>query len=79
MPSLTIKNVPKELYEKLKETARHHRRSMNSEIIVRLERSLQHVSPDEEDLADRIRTLREKFPGHLTDADLRHSRDEGRP
>lgn len=79
MPSLTIKNVPEELYRKLKETARDHRRSMNSEIIVRLERSLRHVSPDEEEQAERIRKLREKFPGHLTDADLRRARDEGRP
>jgi len=78
MPSLTIKNVPEDLYLQLKETASRHRRSMNSEIIVLLERSLKHVQPDEEDRATRIQRLRDRFPGHLTDADLREAREEGR-
>lgn len=40
MPTLTIKKVPEELYERLKERATRHRRSMNSEAIVLLERAL---------------------------------------
>ena len=34
---LTLKNVPDELYERLKRSAEAHRRSMNSEAIVCLE------------------------------------------
>ena len=38
MPTtLTLKNVPDELYERLKWLAERHRRSINSEVIVSLE------------------------------------------
>jgi plasmid stability protein len=40
MPTLTIKGVPPELHEKLKERAERHRRSMNSELLTILERTL---------------------------------------
>ncbi|ODS96697.1 MAG: plasmid stability protein [Lautropia sp. SCN 69-89] len=35
--SLTLKNIPDELYERLKASAQIHRRSLNSEAIVCLE------------------------------------------
>lgn len=40
MASVTIKNIPDELYEHLKESAHAHHRSINSELIVCLERVL---------------------------------------
>jgi plasmid stability protein len=40
LPTLTIKGVPPELHEKLKERAERHRRSMNSEPLTILERTL---------------------------------------
>lgn len=40
MPTLTIKGLPPELYRRLKAQAAAHRRSLNGEIIVCLERSL---------------------------------------
>lgn len=40
MPTLTIKKVPQDLYEKLRERAALHRRSMNSEAIACLEQLL---------------------------------------
>jgi len=40
MPTLTIKGLPSELYRRLKAQAAAHRRSLNGEIIVCLERSL---------------------------------------
>jgi len=40
MPTLTIKEVPPELHEKLKERAERHRRSMNNELLTILERTL---------------------------------------
>jgi plasmid stability protein len=40
MPTLTIKGVPPELHEKLKERAERHRRSMNNELLTILERTL---------------------------------------
>ena len=76
MATLTIKNLPDELYQALSQTAKKHRRSINSEAIVRLERSLsvQHVDLDE------IRALRKKTMGlHLTDKILEQAKNEGRP
>ncbi|HEV3076887.1 MAG TPA: Arc family DNA-binding protein [Thermoanaerobaculia bacterium] len=42
MPTLTIKNMPDKVYRRLKESARLNGRSLNSEAIVMLERSLGH-------------------------------------
>jgi len=40
MPALTIKNIPDDLYNELKNVAVMHRRSINSEVIVCLEKTL---------------------------------------
>ena len=40
MATLTIKNIPDEVYEQLKQRAARHRRSVNSEVIVCLEQVL---------------------------------------
>ena len=40
MATLTIKNIPDEVYEQLKQRAARHRRSVNSEVIVCLEKVL---------------------------------------
>jgi plasmid stability protein len=40
MPALTIKGLPDRLYRSLKRQAQVHRRSLNGEIIVCLERSV---------------------------------------
>ena len=62
MPTtLTLKNIPDEVYERLKEAADMHRRSLNSEAIVCLESVLLpgRVAPGER-LA-RIRALRSRL------------------
>jgi plasmid stability protein len=40
MPTLTIKGLPDPLYPRLKQQAEAHRRSLNREIIVCLERAV---------------------------------------
>jgi antitoxin FitA len=40
MPNMTIKNVPEDVYEKLKENAREHGRSINNEVIFCLKRAV---------------------------------------
>jgi antitoxin FitA len=63
MPTtLTLKNIPDEVYERLKASAESHRRSLNSEVIVCLESVLipGRVSPTER-LA-RARALRDVLP-----------------
>ena len=33
MPNLTVRKIPKDIYRRLRENAKSHRRSMNSEIL----------------------------------------------
>ncbi len=33
MPNLTVRNIPKDIYKRLKESARRNRRSLNTEIL----------------------------------------------
>lgn len=79
MPSLTIKNLPAGLYERLKVAAERGHRSLNSEVIHRLEQSVGRAPVDAEALLARVRAVRERgsLP-YLTDDALREARDEGR-
>lgn len=63
MPTLTIKNLPPDTYRRLKQAAAAHRRSLNSEMIVCLERALgvRRSSPDE--LRQRAVELRAAWQG----------------
>ena len=80
MATLTIKNVPDELYAELTRTAKRHRRSINSEAIVQLETSLRKRDVDVEAELEEIRSNREKITGvWLTDDSLDHAKNEGRP
>ena len=80
MPALTIKNIPDDLYIRLKEAAQAHHRSMNSEILYCVERTL---VPHKIDVSEHIsvaRKLREKTADHpLTDYELNVAKNEGRP
>jgi plasmid stability protein len=81
MPSLTIKNLPPEIHQRLKDSARLNRRSVNSEAIVRLEQSLGHGRrPLAETLAS-IQGLHERLKDlpPLDDAFLDRAKNEGRP
>lgn len=80
MATMTLKNVPDDLYLRLKESAERHRRSLNSEAIHCLERVLRSEQVDPDALLARAQALRDRMVGiFVTDADLRAARDEGRP
>ena len=80
MATLTIKNLPDEIYAALTKTAKRNRRSINGEAIFRLEQGLHGVEPDIEATLDRIRRNREKLKGvWLTDEFLEYAKNEGRP
>ncbi|MDD5095523.1 MAG: Arc family DNA-binding protein [Dehalococcoidia bacterium] len=69
MPTITVKNIPSDLYERLKQSAAENRRSINSEVIVCIEREVQvrkHENID--DLLAKARKVRGKTSGQvLTD------------
>jgi antitoxin FitA len=79
MATLTIKNIPDALYEQLKQSAARHRRSLNSEVIVCLEKVLGSSSVDSTTFLTGIRALRKNISTvFVTEADLRVAKDEGR-
>jgi antitoxin FitA len=65
MPTtLTLKNIPDDLHERLKAAAKAHRRSLNSEAIGILEAALlpaRRISVEQR--IERIQKLRESLPG----------------
>lgn len=80
MATLTIKNVPDEVYERLRRSAAQHRRSINQEAIVCLEQRLQKPEFDVGAFLARVRRLRRKTSAHrLTDKELFKMKNEGRP
>lgn len=80
MPALTIKNIPDELYDRLKEAARVHRRSLNSEILYCVERTLVPYKTDVSTHLAIARRLREKTASYrLTDKLLDAAKNDGRP
>ncbi len=80
MPSLTIKSIPDDLLNRLRDSAEEHRRSLNSEVLHRLERSVGSSSIDPEAFLTRVRRIQDRtnLPP-LTDELLERSRREGRP
>lgn len=81
MPTtLTLKNIPDELYGRLKEVAEAHRRSLNSEVIVCLESILLPQKMSVTERLARSRQLRQALPsGAFNAEDIAQLREEGRP
>ena len=79
MAALTLRGIPDELYEILKKRARENHRSLNGEILERLEHSLRVARPAADDIIARAqaRAKRVTTP-RLTPAFLRTLEDEGR-
>ena len=79
MPSLTIKNIPDRLYKSLKQSAKTHHRSINSEAIYCIERMLGSARVDPESFLQEIELLQKQFKGpKLTDRFLKKAKSEGR-
>jgi len=79
MATVTVKNIPDELYKRLKSIAEINRRSINSEIIVCIENSVasRRISLDEA-LAN-ARQLRQLTAGHLISSEeFNQAKAEGR-
>ncbi len=79
MATITVKNIPDDLYQRLKAAAEDNRRSINGEIISRIEQSLksQRVAADE--LLVRVRRLQKSYGKRtLRVEDLDAAKREGR-
>ncbi len=80
MATITLKNIPDDLYERLRRRASTHRRSINSEMIHCLEEALQPRRLPPEERLRRIRKLRPAIDSQaVSHDDLLAAIDDGRP
>ncbi len=79
--SLTLKNLPDDLYGRLKQAARQHRRSLNNEAIVCLEAALPPQAITAAERLEQIRALRRSLPTEaaFTPDQIDAFKREGRP
>lgn len=79
MPSITVKNIPDEIYDKVRQQAQAHHRSINSEIIACLEQTVQARSISPSDILNEARRLRKKAKGSLSSKEIEEAINQGRP
>ena len=77
--TLTLKNIPDDIYERLKASAEDNRRSLNSEAITCIERALMPVRRSPTERIARARELREALSTRFRCADIDAAKREGRP
>ncbi len=78
MANLTLKGVPDDLHARLKAQAERNRRSLNAEAIECVERGLGTVAVDPSELRERLRMVRERGAGYLTEDVVDQGKREGR-
>ncbi|MEJ2053031.1 MAG: Arc family DNA-binding protein [Calditrichaceae bacterium] len=80
MPSITIKNIPDRIYVQIKRSAKLNYRSINAEIIYRLQNSLEHKPKNVKQIIKEIEEIQanSSMP-KLTDDFLRDAKNTGRP
>lgn len=80
MPTITIKNIPEDLYARLKARAAANRRSINSEVIVCIERAVSSRRIEPQAVLSRARELREMTAGYrIADDEFAEAKAAGRP
>ncbi len=80
MPSITVKNIPDDIYELLKQAANNHYRSINSEIIYLIEKAtLSKPFHPEQHLTIAKRSIEKTKKFLLSPKDLQTFKEDGRP
>lgn len=80
MTTITVKNIPDDLYERLKLAAKANHRSINGEIIACIERSVGVQPLNIDQYLEQARVLRELTAGYvITEQGLHDAKTEGRP
>ena len=79
MATITIKNIPDDIYRKVRDRAEAHDRSISGEIIACLEKSVTTSQLTPEEILNRARTLRSKAKGSLSSKEVSEAIKNGRP
>jgi plasmid stability protein len=79
MATVTVKNIPDELYKRLKSVAEINRRSINSEIIMCIEKAVVTRRIDLDEALENARRLRQLTGGHsITEEEFSQAKAESR-
>lgn len=79
MATVTVKNIPDELYERLKSVAEINRRSINSEIIMCIENTIMSHRMNLNEVLENARQLRRLTAEHVIgDEEFNRAKAEGR-
>jgi plasmid stability protein len=79
MATVTVKNIPDELYDRLKSVAEINRRSINSEIIMCIENTVISRQINLDDVLENARQLRRLTAEHpISDEEFSQIKAEGR-
>ncbi len=79
MVAVTLKNIPPEVYERIKQSARINRRSINSELLAIIEQAVLPRPLDVTETLERTRRVRElTAPYVVTDEEITRLKNEGR-
>ena len=78
MANITIKNIPDEIYERIKESAKINRRSINNEVIYLIENQFRSNQVNTEAILFKARELRSRMKGSLTHEEVEKAINDGR-
>jgi plasmid stability protein len=76
--SITIRNIPDDVYQKLKAQAEYHQRSINSEVIFYLKQMTGSYRPDPDQIIARAKKLKLQAKGSLSMQEIQQAIDQGR-
>lgn len=78
MPTLTLKDLPKDVHRELKARAARHRRSLNGEAIACLEEAVKGERVNVDALLARARAARRRVRGLVTGSSISRFKRSGR-
>ena len=78
MANVTIKDLPAQLHERLKENAKMNRRSLNAEVITLLEAAVEPRKVNVDEILAAARAVRSQVKRELTDQEINRMRRQGR-
>jgi antitoxin FitA len=79
MPSITIKNIPEEVYDRIKLRAETNRRSINSEIIECLDQITRPRKMSPQEVIETAKRLRDSIDGFIDEQSVSKAIRKGRP
>jgi antitoxin FitA len=78
MANVTIKDLPAELHQRLKENAKMNRRSLNAEVITLLEASMEPRKVNVDEILAAARAVRSQVKRELSDQEINRMKRQGR-